>query len=275
MGIAAELHAVTSERDRIQTALSETSERYDSAQAELRAAEASVAKLEQSKKTLEADLTRLNETAEQLRKGLTTVREGQVIYQAGEAIGRAVLPSGRTSEESRRDLGEFLSMTNNAIIEKLQVADKQMMVLWVSQTDYDHAISALATATVNQAVRVVAESNIVLGEPVIARLELYPNYLIYNKGALLYEERFSSLRAADAENAVISVLSKVNQQAVRDGVLSDPLAGTVGLLKASEVFDAIQAVRQENSTVRVAVYAKKDIYTVGPMEIVIRVSTVM
>ena len=270
--VTAELDSVAQERDRISRDLADASERYAAAQEKLMLAEAEMAKLEAGKKTLEADLARLQEITEQLRKGLVTVREGQVIYRAGEVVSRAVLPAGKSLEESKRALSSFLLAANENIINRLKVQDKQLMVLWVAQRDYDQTALALAGADGEQVVRAVASGNIVYGEPVIAELELYPNRLIYEKGAVIHQEQLDHVTDKQGEEAVLAFLAKVNEKAVKAGLLTDPLAGTVGSLRAADVFEAVQAIEREKGPVILSVVTKTDVYTVGPLEIAIRVS---
>lgn len=276
--VAAELNSVQAERDRIQQELDAASERYETAREKLLDAEAAVARLETSKQALEAskqsletDLARLHEITDQLRQGLTNVREGQVIYRAGEVVDSTVLPAGKSLTESRQHLGGFLTAANDNVLERLKVADKQLMVLWVSQSDYEQAAAALSAADNDQVVRVVAAGNIVYGEPVIVRLELYPNKLIYEKGTVVYQENILPHTSQENESAVMAALTKVNALAVKAGMLVDPLAGTVGALRASDIFEASQAIGREKGPVRIVVIAKDNIYTVGPLTVAIRV----
>ena len=272
--VDAELQSVTAERDRISQELADASERYEAAQAKLLEAQEAVEQLEANKKTLEADLASLNEITAQLRKGLATVREGQVIYQAGEVVGSAVLSAGKPLTDAKQVLGGFLVATNASVLERLNIADKQLMVLWVSQIDFDQMAAVLSGAETDQVVRVVASGNIVYGEPVIARLEHYPNKLIYEKDTVIYQEQVTVDNSKQSETAVMSVLAKVNELAVKAGMLPDPLAGTVGSLRAADVFEASQAVMRVRGPVRIAVTAKNDIYTAGPLEVAIRISAV-
>ncbi len=270
--VADELETVMAERDRISLELADASQRYEEAQAKLGHAEAAVTKLEANKKELEADLKRLEETAEQLRKGLVTVREGQVIYRAGEVVAHNVLPGGKTLAESKRILNSFLLAANDNIINRLKVENKELMVLWVAQRDYDQAAAALAAAKTDQVVRVVASGNIVYGEPVISELQLYPNRLVYKKGTVLHEERLEAGADKRSEGTIMLFLAKVNERAVKDGVLADPLAGTVGSVRAVDVVEAVQAAEREKGPVKLTITAKYDIYTIGPLEVALRVS---
>ena len=270
--VAEELDAVAAERDRISQELANASERYEAAQAKLVRAEAAVTKLEASKTELEADLKRLEEIAEQLRKGLVSVREGQVIYRAGEVVAQNVLPGGKAPVETKRILNSFLLAANDNIIHRLKVEDKELMVLWVAQRDYDQVAMTLAAAKADQVVRVVASGNIVYGEPVISELQLYPNRLIYQKGTVLQQERVDAIADKRGEGAIMALLAKVNERAVKDGVLADPLAGTVGSVRAVDMVEAVQAIEREKGSVEIKILSKNDIYTVGPLEVAIRVT---
>lgn len=273
--IGLEMQSVMAERDRISQELADTSERYEAVQAKFVQAEEAVAKLEANKKGLETDLASLNEITARLQKGLANVREGQVIYQAGEIVDSAILPGGKPLADSRQALGNFLLAANENILERLKVADKQLMVLWVAQADYEQAAATLSNTDGNQVVRVIASGNIVYGEPVIARLELYPNKLIFAKGAVIYQEQVDAVAGSQqSEAAVMAILTKVNELAVNAGMLADPLAGTVGALRAADVIEASQAVTRSKGPTRITITAKNDIYTAGPLEVAIRVNMV-
>jgi len=70
---------------------------------------------------------------------------------------------------------------------------------------------------------------------------------------------------------LFAILRGVNSKAQRDGVLPDPLKGTVGNLSASKFFEAVDLLTLREKTSRVIVKAEDDIYTEGPVRVEILV----
>ena len=67
-------------------------------------------------------------------------------------------------------------------------------------------------------------------------------------------------------------LHEVNQQAVKKGILPDPLTGNVGSLTATEMFDTIQRIKSSgDGDIILRAVARTDIYTAGPLDIDIAV----
>lgn len=94
-------------------------------------------------------------------------------------------------------------------------------------------------------IRITAAGNIILGEPALVHVQIYDNNLIYHKGEVVAE---LTLRASDvdgsAEYEVFRFLHEVNQQAVKQGLLPDPLTGNVGSLTATQILIRCSASRR-------------------------------
>jgi uncharacterized protein (DUF3084 family) len=120
--------------------------------------------------------------------------------------------------------------------------------------------------------RLLASENAIAGEPVYAELSDYPSKLVYQEGTVLADEVLpSGLSEREAENALYAVLRQINKKAREDGVLPDPLRGTVGDLEASDFFDAIEKIAGREQPPRIVVETAEDIYTEGPVRVQIRV----
>lgn len=71
---------------------------------------------------------------------------------------------------------------------------------------------------------------------------------------------------------VIHFLKDINAAAAAKGVLPDPITGNIGQLDTREMLDVIQRVKELDGHCRLTAVAKRDIYTVGPVIIDVRVT---
>lgn len=287
--ITAELKEVTAERDRTAAELDQVRADYDRARADLDTSRHEVARLQETKQQLEArmdelnktkaslqsDVDRLNELTANLRKGISTVREGTLVFRAGEALAAAAFKGGRPAEETGQSLAAFIYQANQAILERLGITNKNLDVLWVSRHDFDAAVAALASAHDDElVVRLLAAGNTVYGEPVIGRIDIVPNRLIYQRDETVCSQTYPAAKnAGEAEEKVMSFLREVNAAAIRRGILPDPIQGTVGIMSGQQLYDTVNKVRRLGSsgTILLTAIAQRDIYTIGPLQIDIKV----
>jgi uncharacterized protein (DUF3084 family) len=291
--VTTELAAVTAERDRTAAALERVQAEYARAQGDLAANQKEIKSLEATKSeldgkvtsldsqvtslnaaksNLQSDVDRLNQLTDNLRKGMMNVREGVVVFRAGEKISTAVVKGGVSAEEAKASLGKLIQATNADVLNKLDVSDKKLEVLWISQKDFDEAATQIQGTSGQVVVRISSAGNIVYGEPVIGRIELYNSRLIYSSGDTVYSSTVDGGHTAkNAEDAVVLFLQKLNSEAIKRGMLADPLQGTVGVISGSHLFDTINKVKHFGGQVELTAVAKEDIYTAGPLEIEIHV----
>ncbi|MGL5511921.1 MAG: DUF3084 domain-containing protein, partial [Sporomusa sp.] len=231
--------------------------------------------LNTTKTALQSDVDRLNELTKNLTEGLQIVREGTVIFRTGEVLSTAVIKGGRTPEETAVSLGESIYKTNQFILDKLDVADKSLEVLWIARSEFEQAIAQIAENKQDVIVRVSAAGNTVYGEMVIGRLELFPNRLVYSKGGVIYRE-VSDVDgdSKQAEETIMRFLRKVNAAAVKQGILPDPIQGTVGSMAGAELFETINRAKRYNGKIELTAEAEDDTYTAGPLKIEIRIKSV-
>lgn len=286
--ITDELSQVTDERDRTIAALSKVQADYTTAKGDLTKAtkeisalqttkaelDKRVASLNEAKVSLQSDVDRLNELAVNLKKGIEVVREGVVIFRAGEVLSTNVLQGGLPQEQTEQALSQIIYGTNRSITDKLGV-QSDLEVLWVSKNDYQQAASLISSTPGSIIVRITAAGNTIYGEPTISRIDLFPNKLVYDTGAVVYSEVFDAGKNNQhAEEAVLLFLQKVNTEAIKEGILPDPIQGTVGAMSGSQLFETINKVKRFNGKVEIAAVTTDDIHTAGPLKITIRVKAV-
>ncbi|SMC38892.1 DUF3084 domain-containing protein [Sporomusa malonica] len=293
--IMAELDEVTGERDRAAAALSLLQSDYSLAQRDLAKYQGDIKSLQATKNELDSriaglntkmnelntaktalqtDVDRLNELAVSLKKGLQIVREGTVVFRTGEVLSTSVIEGGKSPEDTAKMLGESVYKTNVLILDKLGVADKKLEVLWIARSEFDQAAALIAETNQAVIVRISTVGNTVYGEPVIGRLELFPNHLVYNKGEVVYSEVVNAPRdAQQAEEVVMGFLQKVNTTAVNQGILPDPIQGTVGSMSGAQLFESVNRVKRYSGKIELTAVAKTDTYTAGPLQIEIRIKS--
>lgn len=277
--ITHELTSVTAERDRVADELKKVQKDYHLAQEQVTALETTkqeldhrVEDLTQSKTTLETEVKELETITNSLLAGLQNIREGAILFQNGEVLATAVIKHGLTKEEADQTLQGAFRQINNNILQRLNIKEQNIEVLWIPQEDYDAALDSILKSKEDVIIRVIAAGNSVYGEAVVGRVEQYPNKLIYPKGKIVYEQSFKPEERVNPEETVLYFLSQVNEVALKSGLLFDPLQGTVGVMSGSEVYDAVAKVRAvHDGNILLRAITQEDTYTVGPLRIDIEV----
>ncbi|MEG6585062.1 DUF3084 domain-containing protein [Dendrosporobacter sp. 1207_IL3150] len=286
--ITSELAVVTSERDRAASALQQVQTDYTLARGDLEKSRLQITQLQATKKeldirvaalneskiSLESDVNRLNELTAKLNKGIQVVREGDILYRAGEILSTSVIHSSESKSDIKSSLTGTILKTNFEILDKLGIDDKKAEALWIAQADYDQAIELLANSKQDVIVRISSAGNIVYGEPVIGRIELFENHLVYAHDEVVHTEVMNAGRTAhEAEEAVLAFLQKVNTEAIKKGILPDPIQGTVGVMSGAQLYDTINKVNRYYGKVQLTATAQIDTYAVGPLKIDIQVKS--
>jgi uncharacterized protein (DUF3084 family) len=234
-----------------------------------------VQSLNHSKDTLEKDVDRLNQLTTKLGEGIQVVREGSIIYRAGEVLSTFTLPGGQSKEDTQKALTEAIYKTNQNIIDRLGIENKNLGVLWIAQEDFDKIVTSINNNSDDAIVRISAGGNTVYGEPVIGHIAIFPSRLIYAEGATIHTSIVEGgPKAQHPEETVMSFLQKVNAAAVEKGVLPDPIQGTVGAMNGADFYDAVNRLKRYNGKVIIKATAKNDIYTVGPLRIEMHIQDV-
>lgn len=280
--ITSELSAVIAQRDESARQLRQTQLDYTAARGDLRAARKSINVLQntkneldvrvkdltEAKANLQLDIDNLTELTAKLKQGLQVVREGSIIYQAGEILTTASLPGGESQNDTIKGLSDIIYSTNQGIIEKLNVSDKNLEILWIAQADFDKVVAEVMKSPQDVIVRISASGNTVYGEPVIGHITVYPNHYVYRPGQTVHMAIVDmGANNPSPEETMMLFLQKVNGAAIKQGILPDPLQGTVGAISGTEFYDAVNTLKRYNGKVTLVATAKNDTYTAGPLKI--------
>lgn len=234
-----------------------------------------VAALGEARVQLQGDVTRLNELAARLKKGIETVREGTVIFRAGEALHTDAIAIRSTQDEIEQQVKEVLQNANSVISKRLGL-EKEIDLLMIADDEFKKICAKLyENRDTNMIVRITALGNTIYGEPVLGRIDIFPNRLVYSEGTTVYKETVIIDYTHNGEEILLTFLQKVNGEGIKQGLLPDPLQGTVGSIGGAELFESISRLKNHNGKVEIAAIAKKDINTVGPLVINIRIRPVL
>lgn len=253
----------TRENDEMEARLGQLNEKYRLAQSE-------VDSLTSSKVQLTNEVEDLEKTTAALRKGIITMREGQVYFRAGEVLYAGVLHGGLTHEENIAQVNWLLQNSNEAALQRLGLQDKDepVQAIWISKNIVNKAVAALDNSQGDLLLRVRAVANIIVGELAVCNIEIINNKFIYPDGSLILSADYD-LNKSDLSNeeVLMGFLTQINHNAVKAGVLPDPLTGKVGNMDAATMIDASNAIRRTDGIFTLRAYAKGNITAAGPVRV--------
>ena len=243
-----------------------------SLQGNKQALEQRLAELNVAKADLQKDIDRLNELTANLRKGIATVREGTIVLRAGEVLTVNVMQGGGTTTDVERRLADFMHAANQQLRDRFQIQDTKLDLIFISKNHAEEVISFLAARQELVVLRLLSAGNVVVGEPVIGQFEVFPNRLVFEKGAIVLNDRVSiGGESKEAEHILAIFLRRVNEAAVQKGVIPDPLQGTVGVVTMEQYFETLNQLRKLKGVVEISAVAVGEIFSAGPLRIDIQV----
>ena len=226
------------------------------------------AELSSNNEELKADNQTLEKRNESLRNGLTAIREGDIVFRAGEILASAVIKGNRTPEEIVKDIDDLANAATANVSRRLGNSDDNSV--WIYQPELSEAVKTISESSQDIVLRIVAAGNLMRGEPVRTRLELYKNSTIYTKDEFIVSKAYELKDGIDSEQVVRHFLSEVNHAAIDKGVLPDPITGAVGVMEGSQFYQIIDAVSKADGLVVLTAYAREATETMGPLRLVIK-----
>lgn len=270
--ISSELDRVESQRNYMQDQLSVVNEAYSKAQADVENSAEDIRQLEATKKELSGNIAKLNQEKEALIQNIENIREGTVIFRAGQVLTSAVVDANMNTETASQVLAGILNDINNALRERLNIQNKDAVVVRVPRMEFSNAVQKISHSKTKKLIRVTAAGNIILGESTVVDFDIHDNVLIYPKGMIVLSmgmNQYKNYKNQDLK--VLQFLKDVNHEATSKGVLPDPITGNVGQLDTKEMLDVIQRVKELGGRCRLIAIAKHDTYTAGPVTIDVKV----
>jgi len=257
--------------------------------AKLKQADKKLAELEETRKDLEAardkaaaeqkqlnkelsglkkDISSLNDEADSLKTNVQHLREGRIAAFSGEILAQGIVASSKkfTDDQINSAIDRLSAECREMLADRFGVKAHAIPDPQINKESVEKVTAKLKNSTGRYLIRISALSNAIAGEPVSAEVSIYPTKLIYKKGAVLEKIRFKGgLSRSEIEFKLSDALKNVNKKAVKDGVLRDPISGTVGSLDSTELSSAIRKVAGSEEPCTLEPKTSRDIYTEGPV----------
>ncbi len=228
--------------------------------------------LEKEKETLTTAIVDLKSESETLRQGLIEMRSGRFAVFANEVLAQAAVEPMSDGSDVERIFQNLRDQIKRVLAARTG-KNLSEIVLDVDPESEKQTISECTKHPDRKSVRAKAAGNILYDEDVRITYEVNDSILVYRKGEVLYQTILNGTGDAslDAEAELHLILRMVNRKATADSIRPDPATGKVGVVDATEFFEAADTVRNADYPVQIEISAAEDIYTEGPVRVGITV----
>ena len=194
--------------------------------------------------SLKADNLELEKTNNDLQEGIENIRERP------------------------NDLNQIIALANSKIIDRLGTEGSKDGV-WIYPIEYQKAMDRLKQAKGDTVIRLIVAANLVKGDPVLTELEMHPNRVVYQENEFVYQKIYNvPIDGSNSEMLISDFLRNVNMTAINNGILPNPLTGTVGVINGNQIY-AIEKALAENrgKDVLISAFAAADTEVLGPLRL--------
>lgn len=226
-------------------------------------------KLSSANDKLAADNTELEERNNRLREGIIAIREGDITLRAGEILSSGIIKGGRNAEEIANDIHALADRATQNLIERF--GGNEDNSVWIYQPEMQRVIGEIESGGRDMVLRISAAGNLVRGEPVRARLQVYPNHQIFRKDEQIFSKTYELGGESTPEFILQDFLTEVNHIAVDRGILTDPLTGSVGRMEGTQLYEVLDTLIDAKGSVKLTAYARDETDSQGPLRLNIRV----
>lgn len=218
--------------------------------------------------SLKADNLELEKTNNDLQEGIENIRERPIIYRVGELLASGVIKKTDDPVKIQNDLNQIIALANSKIIDRLGTEGSKNGV-WIYPIEYQKAMDRLKQAKGDTVIRLIVAANLVKGDPVLTELEMHPNRVVYQENEFVYQKIYNvPIDGSNSEMLISDFLRNVNMTAINNGILPNPLTGTVGVINGNQIY-AIEKALAENrgKDVLISAFAAADTEVLGPLRL--------
>lgn len=218
--------------------------------------------------SLKADNLELEKTNNDLQEGIENIRERPIIYRVGELLASGVIKKTDDPVRIQNDLNQIIALANSKIIDRLGTEGSKDGV-WIYPIEYQKAMDRLKQAKGDTVIRLIVAANLVKGDPVLTELEMHPNRVVYQENEFVYQKIYNvPIDGNNSEMLISDFLRNVNMTAINNGILPNPLTGTVGVINGNQIY-AIEKALAENrgKDVLISAFAAADTEVLGPLRL--------
>lgn len=218
--------------------------------------------------SLKADNLELEKTNSDLQEGIENIRERPIIYRVGELLASGVIKKTDDLVKIQNDLNQIIALANSKIIDRLGTEGSKDGV-WIYPIEYQKAMDRLKQAKGDTVIRLIVAANLVKGDPVLTELEMHSNRVVYQENEFVYQKIYNvPIDGSNSEMLISDFLRNVNMTAINNGILPNPLTGTVGVINGNQIY-AIEKALAENrgKDVLISAFADADTEVLGPLRL--------
>ena len=218
--------------------------------------------------SLKADNLELEKTNNDLQEGIENIRERPIIYRVGELLASGVIKKTDDPVKIQNDLNQIIALANSKIIDRLGTEGSKDGV-WIYPIEYQKSMDRLKQAKGDTVIRLIVAANLVKGDPVLTELEMHPNRVVYQENEFVYQKIYNvPIDGSNSEMLISDFLRNVNMTAINNGILPNPLTGTVGVINGNQIY-AIEKALAENrgKDVLISAFAAADTEVLGPLRL--------
>lgn len=235
-------------------------------------------KLKGDNSKLKDENVKLESHNKDLYDSMQIMREGEIAFHAGEILSAGIIKENRSKNEVKEDLQALINKAQENAYAKLsqhvgiEVKEEDCQ-LWFYQPDYEAVLDRLTKSKKDTVVRLVAAGNMIRGEAIRTIIQLHDNAVVYEDGAEVLSKgvnlKDNSIKAR--EEVIIQFLKDVNDTAIKQGMLVDPLTGAVGVIDGNQIYSAIQKLEHTQGMAILSAFAEGKTEILGPLRIRLQV----
>ena len=283
---------VNRQKEKTETLLKKTEEQYEAKLVELQKTKDELAleqrrlddleqvtkTLKENKVALEVERERLlkeiqafSSEASLLRENLNIGQAGRIIFLEGEILGATVVEAGSDQKKIQNLLEQMLADANKLGLERgARLKERQDYALMLTKkfSDLQAYAASLVAREQPGVLRLVAEHNTVVFEPLAVSFQYFPNELIFKQGEVISETVVSPLlKEKDLLDQVLNLLLALRKKALARGMISE--RQYIGEnLSLQEVSTMIKKIKASSTPLVLQMVAATDTWRVkGPIEV--------
>lgn len=229
---------------------------------------------EVEKERLFKEVQALSAEASLLRDNLKVTKTGRLIFLSGDILVVRVVKPGMSGTEIKEEIIEPMLLEANKIaLERgARLEGKEEYALKVSKYQLDYISGEVEKLKQPGVIRLIAERNTVVFEPLYVSFQLFPNDLVFKKGEVIAEARVSpQLAENEIMDQILNLLLVVRKKALDRGMVSEGqyIGEIASLQEVPAIIKEIKGRRKE-STIRLV--AEDNIWRVeGPVKVGIEI----
>jgi len=228
-------------------------------------------------RSLQAQMDALREQIRGAESRLKQLKQGDIAYLRNQEVLRGIIDARLPLVQVAVEVDALrLRAVDQALASGIGVdgTTGSVLRLFPPALTWDQVAELIKQHPGETVVRIVANENTLVGEPLEVSVQLVDNRLVFPRGRVLGSGQVDGRRSRDEVGRQLLDLLDRTAPAARREVLSPPFARITDPPLVETELDALRrvvsAITQARRPVRVDVVVTQDVYTVGPLRVSFR-----